>query len=364
MFDDLLAAAGRTREDYFNGSAVDPFYRIFDRHRAQPSTTTTTTAFILDQIEQVEPGGPRRLPALHGHDPGHLPEGLCRAGRQAVPALDRHAQGRAGPDQAAVATRASTSYVSQFVKDDFLRRCFSFHPLLIGGNPFDAPSIYAMIHYLEREWGIHYAMGGTGADCGRRWGGCSTSWAARSTSTARSARSWSKGRRVTGVRLATAARVHADHVVSNADVAFTYRNLIPRAVPPQVQRPASIDEPEVQHVALRHLLRHQAALPRAAGWRTTTSSWASATRACCNDIFKKKALADDFSLYLHMPTLDRSVHGARRPRGVLRALAGAAPGRGHRLDERMAKPYRDRIMRLPRRELPARPAGEHRRRAL
>lgn len=54
-------------------------------------------------------------------------------------------------------------YVSQFVKDDFLRRCFSFHPLLIGGNPFDAPSIYAMIHYLEREWGVHYVMGGTGA---------------------------------------------------------------------------------------------------------------------------------------------------------------------------------------------------------
>ena len=41
--------------------------------------------------------------------------------------------------------------------------CFSFHPLLVGGNPFDTTSIYAMIHYLEREWGVHYAMGGTGA---------------------------------------------------------------------------------------------------------------------------------------------------------------------------------------------------------
>jgi phytoene desaturase len=53
------------------------------------------------------------------------------------------------------------------VKNDFLRRCFSFHPLLVGGNPFDTTSIYAMIHYLEREWGVHYAKGGTGALCKR-----------------------------------------------------------------------------------------------------------------------------------------------------------------------------------------------------
>ena len=54
-------------------------------------------------------------------------------------------------------------YVSQFIQNDFLRQCFSFHPLLVGGNPFDTTSIYAMIHYLEREWGVHYALGGTGA---------------------------------------------------------------------------------------------------------------------------------------------------------------------------------------------------------
>ncbi|MDZ7690265.1 MAG: hypothetical protein U5K69_03750 [Balneolaceae bacterium] len=54
-------------------------------------------------------------------------------------------------------------YASQFIENDFLRKCFSFHPLLVGGNPFQTTSIYAMIHYLEREWGVHYAMGGTGA---------------------------------------------------------------------------------------------------------------------------------------------------------------------------------------------------------
>jgi phytoene desaturase len=49
------------------------------------------------------------------------------------------------------------------VKDERLRVALSFHPLLIGGNPFSVTSIYALISYLERHWGVHSAMGGTGA---------------------------------------------------------------------------------------------------------------------------------------------------------------------------------------------------------
>jgi phytoene dehydrogenase-like protein len=66
--------------------------------------------------------------------------------------------------------------ISQFVKDDFLRQIFSFHPLLVGGNPFDTSSIYAMIHYLEREWGVYYAMGGTGAIVAGLIQACLRSW--------------------------------------------------------------------------------------------------------------------------------------------------------------------------------------------
>ena len=54
-------------------------------------------------------------------------------------------------------------FAAGYIKDPLLRRVFSFHPLLVGGNPFQTTSIYALIHYLEREWGVHYAIGGTGA---------------------------------------------------------------------------------------------------------------------------------------------------------------------------------------------------------
>ena len=54
------------------------------------------------------------------------------------------------------------SLVSSYVKNDKLRRLLSMHPLLVGGNPFTTTSIYGLILYLEKKWGIHYSMGGTG----------------------------------------------------------------------------------------------------------------------------------------------------------------------------------------------------------
>ena len=54
------------------------------------------------------------------------------------------------------------SLVSSYIKNEKLRRILSMHPLLVGGNPFTTTSIYALILYLEKKWGIHYSMGGTG----------------------------------------------------------------------------------------------------------------------------------------------------------------------------------------------------------
>jgi phytoene desaturase len=55
------------------------------------------------------------------------------------------------------------SLISKYFKSDKMRQVFSFEPLLIGGNPLKVPAIYAMIHFVEKTWGVHFAMGGTGA---------------------------------------------------------------------------------------------------------------------------------------------------------------------------------------------------------
>ena len=54
------------------------------------------------------------------------------------------------------------SLVSKFIKNEQIRQAFSIQPLLLGGNPIETTSIYNLIHFLERKYGVHYAMGGTG----------------------------------------------------------------------------------------------------------------------------------------------------------------------------------------------------------
>ena len=50
------------------------------------------------------------------------------------------------------------SLVSSYIENEKLRRMLSMHPLLVGGNPFTTTSIYGLILYLEKKWGIHLSL--------------------------------------------------------------------------------------------------------------------------------------------------------------------------------------------------------------
>ena len=161
MFDDLFALAGRKRADYVEFKPLDPFYRIFD-HAGRAFDYNGDEAFILDQIRQWNRADVEGYQRFMATTKAIFQKGFVELADK--PFLHFTDMLKVAPDLIKMQSYLSVyRYASQFVKDDFLRQVFSFHPLLIGGNPFDAPSIYAMIHYLEREWGIHYAMGGTGA---------------------------------------------------------------------------------------------------------------------------------------------------------------------------------------------------------
>ena len=116
--------------------------------------------------------------------------------------------------------------VAQHVEDPRLRMAFSFHPLLIGGNPFRAPSIYCLIAYLERRWGVHFAMGGTGRLV-QGLVGLVGSLHGEVRCDAEVASIDSSDGVATGVTLASGERIEADAVVCNADSAWAYRNLMP-----------------------------------------------------------------------------------------------------------------------------------------
>ena len=161
MFDDIWELAGRKREDYFEMVECQPYYRIFDSDR-RSFDYNRDESFILEQIQQRSPGDVEGYKKFIASTKPIFEKGFLQLADKPFHKFTDML--KVAPDLVKMQSYLSVyQYVSKFVKDDFLRRVFSFHPLLIGGNPFDSPSIYAMIHYLERQWGVWFAMGGTGS---------------------------------------------------------------------------------------------------------------------------------------------------------------------------------------------------------
>lgn len=340
LFDDLWAAAGRRREDYVTFVPCDPFYRIFNAEGRSFDYNGDET-FILDQIVRWNPADQAGYQRFLATTRGIFQKGFVELADK--PFLHWTDMVKVAPDLIRMQSYKSVyRYVSQYIKDDFLRQVFSFHPLLIGGNPFDAPSIYAMIHYLEREWGIHYALGGTGTIV-EGMGRLLRELGGRIHLSSPVAEILAEKRRVRGVRLATGEVIAADIVVSNADVAFTYRNLIPAAyryhnTDRRFERMKYGMSLFVLYFGTKRrytetpLAHHNVLLGRR-------------YRGLLDDIFERKALVDDFSLYLHMPSLtDPSV----APEGCEAFyVLSPVPHLGGGADwEAAARPYRDAIVRF------------------
>ncbi|MDX2162930.1 MAG: phytoene desaturase [bacterium] len=301
MFDDLFAAAGRKREDYITFVPCDPFYRIFDKD-GRAFNYNGDEAFTLSQIDQWNPDDKQGYLDFIKTTKPIFEKGFVELADK--PFLKFTDMLRVAPDLIRMQSYLSVyQYVSQFVKHDFLRRVFSFHPLLIGGNPFDSPSIYAMIHYLEREWGVWYAMGGTGAIVegmarlfeeigGKIHLNAEVEEIVIDNST----------RRVTGVRLADGTLHKADHVVSNADSAWTYRHMIPA----QYRRKNTdrrIDSLKYSMSLFVIYFGTNRRYAQEGKLHHHNIILGDRYKALLSDIFRRKVLAQDFSLYLHMPSL-------------------------------------------------------------
>lgn len=189
------------------------------------------------------------------------------------------------------------SRVASFIRDPKLRMVFSFHPLLIGGNPFSVTCAYTLINALERRHGVHWAMGGTGALIQGLVGlikGQGNSVRCESEV----AEILVRHQRAVGVRLADGQILESEIVVSNADTAWTYRYLIPAQhrrhwTDAKIERTKFSMSLFVWYFGTRqqfHDIPHHMILmgPR--------------YRELLADIFKRKILAKDFSLYLHRPS--------------------------------------------------------------
>jgi phytoene desaturase len=338
MFDDIFAEAGKRREDYVQFVPVDPFYRIFDAE-GRLFNYNNDPANIQNQIAQLSPADQAGYERFLSTTKPIFEKGFVELADR--PFLKFTDMLSIAPDLIRLQSYKSVyGYVSQFVQDDFLRQVFSFHPLLVGGNPFDTTSIYTLIHYLERQWGVHYAIGGTGAIVDAlvkllyELGGSIRY-------NAEVCEIMVEGRKTTGLRMADGAIINADAVVCNADVAYTYLNMIDAS-----HRKRNSDRRYKNTKYSMSLFVIYFGTKR----RYTDTKLAHHNiilgkryKALLDDIFHKKFLAEDFSLYLHMPTItDESI----APEGHESFyVLSPVPHLGSGIDwTQMAGPYRDRIM--------------------
>lgn len=188
LFDELFELFGKKREDYVEFRDIHPWYRIVfaggvsrgpgfqpvsasDRTGKMPEPRPEALPFFdyggtikqfEEQIRKFEPRDVEGFRKYLKHSKKIFDKGFTELGDQpfdkfttmlkCAPALMRLGS-----------WRTVWGMTKRYIRDENLRRVFSFQPLLVGGNPFNTTSIYSLIFYLERQWGVQFAIGGTGA---------------------------------------------------------------------------------------------------------------------------------------------------------------------------------------------------------
>ena len=196
------------------------------------------------------------------------------------------------------------SLISKYFKSDKMRQVFSFEPLLIGGNPLKVPAIYAMIHFVEKTWGVHFAVGGTGAlvkAMVRKFEELGGSVRLNAKVDRIEVEKRGRKRVATGVTLANGETLAADLVVSNADYATTYLKLVDKAHR-RINRDALVKfrKQSMSLMVIYFGYRMQDGDP---DLRHHNIILGPRYEELLTDIFERKILADDFSQYLHIPTI-------------------------------------------------------------
>ena len=296
QYDELFELAGKNRKDYITFIPLDPFYRIFNGNgdhfnywRDQDKTETEIAKYSPSDIVGYRIFLKKMNAIFQWFHPF-----TEKSFTTLLSFL------RIFPYVFKTGTwRSMYGFASKHVKNDFIRKVLSFHPLLIGGNPFDTPSIYGLIIGFEKEWGVHYCLGGTGAivkafcklfeDCG-----------GTIRLNTEVSRLIIENKRVAGLVMADGSIVMTDSVICNGDLAFCYKNLVPKK-----NLPRSLD------LWLKNIQYSNSLVVIYFGTkkRYTDSKLSHHNlilgnnyRQFMNDVFSNKRMPRELGLYLHMPS--------------------------------------------------------------
>ncbi|WP_306120412.1 MULTISPECIES: phytoene desaturase family protein [unclassified Roseitalea] len=335
IFEQLWSLCGERMADHVTLKPMEPYYTIrFDDGRQFRCWSDGDK--MRQEIAAFEPGD------VSGYEEFLVESHKCfKTGFQKM--IDRpfnRLTTMIGSMPGLIARRADRSVhglVSRYVRNEQVRQSLSFHPLFIGGNPMRTSGVMSLISYLEREYGVHYAMGGTGAlargiaDLAERHG--TTFRLATEVDEIVVERDAARG-----VRLSDGDSLRADLVVSNAEAGWTYSHLLRN----HTRKRWTDRKLARMKYSMSLLVWYFGTNRRYDDVDHHTILMGPRYQGLLADIFDRKVLADDFSLYLHRPSAtDPSV----APEGcdAFYVLA-PVPNLDADIDwAEMAEPYRKRI---------------------
>jgi len=295
IVDSVFQAAGQRLVDYVDLMPLDPYYRIYF-HDGTSVDYVGDPDRMKAQMRVFDEGDAERFDAFMarvrliydaviGDRLGSTNFGDLKTMLGFLPQMVK-----------LDAYRPVTSFVNRYFRDFRHRFLYSFHPLFVGGNPFHTPSVYLMIPYLEREGGVWFARGGMYSVV-EALGRLFEEMGGRILTEHEVTRIGVRDRAVTHVE-AAGRRFEADLVVSNGDPGHTYRDLID----PSHRSRWTDRKVEKIDYSMSCFLLYLGTRRQYPQLEHHTLILTERYRELLNDIFKKKILPDDFSMYLHVPT--------------------------------------------------------------
>ena len=335
IFEDLFTLVNRNMKNYVDIIPVEPFYRIYFHDGTYFDYSTPEKN--IPQIEKISPddvkGYKRMLKAVKPI----YEKGFQELSYKSFDSFT--SMMKVAPSLIKLQSyKSNYSFVAKYIKNEKLRIVFSFHPLLIGGNPFSVPSIYSLIQYLEKEFGVWFARGGTTALI-NALGKLFKELGGTIEVNSEVKRIEVENNKVKGVLTTSNKLYQSEIVVSNADPAFTYTKLVDA----KHRKKNSDTRYERAKYSMGLVVIYFGTKKQYPELKHHTIILGPRYKGLLEDIFNKKILADDFSSYLHVPT--RTDPNLAPEGHEAFYILIPVPHQDSGIDwDKMAEPFKDKIL--------------------
>ena len=297
LFDELFQLFNEKREDYVEFKPLDPWYR-FHFHDGQTFDYSQTIEKTKEEMKRFSVSDSENYENLLKASKSIFDVGFTKLADK--PFNSFLFMLKQVPSLLKLKSYLTVAQlVNKYIKNPNLRAAFSIHPLLVGGNPFSTTSIYALIHFLERNWGVYFSMGGTGKLVNEL-----TKLLKRSGVEIRYnvdiKTAFQNNDRIEKLECMTGEVFFADNVVFNGDPPTFYKEILKSNNILQKRKkflPEKLTTYSMGMFVLFFGTKKQ--YPKIAHH----SIWLGKRfKSLLKDIFDNKTLSEDFSLYIHRPT--------------------------------------------------------------